>query len=220
MHSLFNLDVFRAMIPFTSKDQARYYLGGVYVTIDNDGATYVATDGNVLAAYRDNMPAEGGNMVLGSWIIPASVLPMLPKKPKRGYDWEPRVSLCLADGDNRLELYCPSNTVNIVPIDGTYPDWKRVLPSVKLPSIKEDDKTIPFVDPRKAVKVLDFAEALELTNTLQPNYFGPESPVVYTFPDAPAFCIVMPMRRHAVGDWDIPAWAQLSLTQKRQKEHK
>ena len=58
MQSLINLTALKALVLFSSPDEFRYYLNGVFVTFTADGAEYVATDGHVLLAH--NIPLGEG----------------------------------------------------------------------------------------------------------------------------------------------------------------
>lgn len=120
--SVINLRVLGALSAFASKDEARYYLNGVCVEFDERGAIYVATDGHRLVAFRDNlMPDESDNELLGPFIIPtAHCKPHKLSKDEDGYG--------KIFGAARLTIAYLFCDVTFAPIDGIFPDWRKVPP--------------------------------------------------------------------------------------------
>src|SRR5208337_975230 len=107
-----------------SKEETRYYLNGVYVKIDAGGAEYCATDGHMLLAYREELEKDSpANTLTGEFIIPSSTC---ADKHIKGSKWaSDAVELAeMTDGFLRID-----NALVFRPIDGTFPDWRRVLPS-------------------------------------------------------------------------------------------
>jgi DNA polymerase-3 subunit beta len=137
----------RALIEKTkfavSNDETRYYLGGIYLHALGESLAAVATDGHRLAvktvalpAGADDMPAprgahenpgpraaDDGLAAMRGVIIPkdaASIaLKILP-------DSEIECELCA--GDNLMRLRVGEVELIARLIDGTYPDWQRVVP--------------------------------------------------------------------------------------------
>lgn len=100
-----------------SSEETRYYLHGVHIEPcrDGPGALLVATDGSVLVVIHD---PEG-------WVEPGtSGIVTLPPA---------LLKACSGKGDPRLEIEGGEASVagmsaKGVLIDGTYPDWRRVIP--------------------------------------------------------------------------------------------
>lgn len=120
--STINLRVLAAASAFASKDETRYYLNGVCLEIDERGVTYVATDGHRLIAYRDDLlPDAPDNLLIGVFIIPT----VHCKPYKIGKEDEAQAKIF---GHGRLTISHAMVDLTFVPIDGVFPDWRRVLP--------------------------------------------------------------------------------------------
>ena len=108
-------DTLRAVLICASTEQIRYYLNGVYI---DPALVAVATDGHRLLAANILPCDETGEPVdvpkFDGWIIPRDAL----KK-------------ALAGHKARLILVSPDRIgdVSYTPIDGTFPDWRRVVPA-------------------------------------------------------------------------------------------
>ena len=98
-----------------SNEETRYYLKGVYF----EGDIAVATDGNILTASQDT---ESVNDAPG--IYPISKKAHAAMK-KRG-------ALCVVIQDDVLTVLDDQERTTHMepckPIDGTFPDWKRLIP--------------------------------------------------------------------------------------------
>jgi DNA polymerase-3 subunit beta len=109
-------------------EQVRYYLNGVCVEIDQDGATYVATDGHMLAATRREYAGENvGAQLVGRWIIPTTICQhfKIAKRAKR----PDQLAATLSEVEGgKLALEYDGQSVVFSPIDGAFPEWRRVLP--------------------------------------------------------------------------------------------
>lgn len=113
-----------------STEETRYYLNGVYLHIRDGKAQFVATDGHRLARYT-----VGGvlspNMLTNfpAIIIPRqTVLDVLkaPAKCKRSA-WT--VSITANPSGGVIELPNDGGQFVFTAIDGTFPDYQRVIPS-------------------------------------------------------------------------------------------
>jgi DNA polymerase-3 subunit beta len=111
-----------------STEETRYYLNGTYlhvVTIDGrDTLRFIATDGHRMA--RVEMPAPAGSTGMPGVIIPRLTVAHLIKlcAAKGSAD---NVSIKL--GVNTVEFSIGAVTVNSKLIDGTFPDYGRVIPA-------------------------------------------------------------------------------------------
>lgn len=116
-----------------STEETRFYLCGVYVEIRPGNVTYVAVDGHRMIVRRvQNPPSDGQNTLLGSAIIPLSVAKGV-KLPRRSSEsvWGKLLGENLsADSILTLteDLSEKSPGVSFSPIDGSFPDWRRVVP--------------------------------------------------------------------------------------------
>lgn len=107
--------------PCISTEETRYYLNGVCWQIDTIGRHMVATNGHRLAACTyDNNPDEAA---ASSIIIPHTAVKVLSKIAK-GKD------AAVSDATELHHLRFDIGRVTLLTktIDGTFPDWRRVVP--------------------------------------------------------------------------------------------
>lgn len=125
MHATINTRALHAIHLAASSSEALYYLNGVCVEIEPNAVTYVATDGHVIAAYRDEGTEDGkANTLLGEFIIPRDVCKAL--KPKLKAD--PLHALRQVSGDGATAEYRIEDKLFRM-VDGSFPDWRRCIPS-------------------------------------------------------------------------------------------
>ena len=109
-----NADMLRAALLCASDEQSRFYLRGVYV---DPAGKLVATDGHRMFVGTIDLAASEHNPAPGSfdgWIICRDVL----KRALAGYKL-PTITIA---PDRVGDIAC-------APVDGSYPDWRRVVPS-------------------------------------------------------------------------------------------
>ena len=125
MHATINTRALSAINLAAATSEARFYLNGVYVEIEPNAVTYVATDGHIVAAYRDEGTMDGkANTLRGTFIIPRDVCKSL--KPK--FKADPLRELRLVGGEGATAEYrIESNLFRMV--DGCFPAWRRVVPA-------------------------------------------------------------------------------------------
>ncbi len=119
MYIEISLTVLKAVNEFASKEETRYYLNGVYVQSTDEGLTYVATDGHTLLAHNHEVNGEWR----GELIIPKDVIKNL--KPGRGVE----TGILDDKGNGKFSIQFDSQEIGFQAIDGTFPDWRRVLPT-------------------------------------------------------------------------------------------
>ncbi len=111
-----------------STEETRYYLGGVYFHKDKDGKlAAVATDGHKLALIKDELPSGADKiMPKKGLIIPrAAVNDLLELFGKKATDDYPiTFEFC----EKRVKFTCADFTFLTCVIDGSFPDYPRVLP--------------------------------------------------------------------------------------------
>lgn len=121
--STINLRVLAAAVAFASKEETRYYLNGVCVEFEPRAATYVATDGHRLIAYRDELAGEQDNLLLGTFIIPTPHC-----KPFKLPKDDDGLAKIFGEDGKRLTMAHNFVDVTFAPIDGTFPAWREALP--------------------------------------------------------------------------------------------
>jgi len=131
--------ILKALLLMTPKQGIRYYLKGVLVDVRAQDVTLVATNGHVLLAvpYVDNIE---GDRLIGQWIIPREALEAV--KPCKAGRTSLPISIEIIPGAERPDPERPDATIkapdtiivtgattaSTKPIDGRYPDWRRVMP--------------------------------------------------------------------------------------------
>ena len=104
----------QALLKIAPKKDIRYYLNGALLEVNGDGAWLVATDGHVLLAGLVTGNIETREQ--GRWIIPRDALEIAAKRKK--------YAVALVVGDR-----CSLGGLPFEPVDGIYPDWRRVIGS-------------------------------------------------------------------------------------------
>ena len=105
-----------------STEETRYYLNGIYLhKSDQNELCAVATDGHRLAMTRQSLPAGANDMP--SIIVPRKGVTELRKLLD---DFDGEVSVALSD--TRAEFTFGTVRLKTKLIDGTFPDYTRVIP--------------------------------------------------------------------------------------------
>jgi DNA polymerase-3 subunit beta len=132
-----------------STEETRYYLNGIYLhAIESDGAMKlraVATDGHRLA--RAEMEAPDGAEGMPGIIIPRKTVTELQKLVD-----DPDVTVTVELSDAKIRFTVGSVVLTSKLIDGTFPDYQRVIPSGNDKELTIDRKT--------------FAEAVDRVSTI------------------------------------------------------
>lgn len=184
----------KAISAFASTEQTRYYLGGVLLTTDANGVEYVATDGHRLAARRIDLPKDADrNTLIGSWIIPTDICKGF-KLPAR----LPDAGTAHDAGNGELKLVGPDSTARLFkPIDGTFPDWRRVVPDKISGNLEHFSFNGAYL-----ASVWKLGADLNLGKPFA-QYNG-NGPSVFTL-DENTFAVLMPIRG-GEPTWSRPAW--------------
>ena len=118
-----------------AKDGIRHYLNGVLVEASATETILVATDGYRLAAVRRYAENQGiaGKRPAPVLIIPRDVVEKLVKHATKKVDYEP-LTLVVGEGgalSTIIDARGITATVEhrFAPIDGKFPDWRRVVPA-------------------------------------------------------------------------------------------
>jgi len=132
-----------------SNEETRYYLNGIYLhAAQNDGVAVlraVATDGHRLARFE--MPLPEGAKDMPGVIIPRKAINEIRKLIDEAGD-----SIEIGLSDNKLKFTFDHVTMTTKLIDGTFPDYERVIP-------KNNDK---FLEVNPAI----FASAVDRVSTI------------------------------------------------------
>ena len=110
-----------------STEETRYYLNGLYIHPKNEGDTkvlrIVATDGHRLACVESPLPQGAENMQ--GVILPRKTVGEIRKLLDDTGAEEVRISL----SDSKVRFVLEDITLASKLIDGTYPDYERVIPT-------------------------------------------------------------------------------------------
>jgi hypothetical protein len=170
----------RAAVIAAPKQDVRNYLTGVFVEIRPEQTIVVGTNGHWLFAARHCHEDCQGSEDL---IIPRDTVETALKGNK-----DETLLLARLDGDEwRL------GALIFKPIDGTYPDWRRVVPETV--SNENADFSPKYI--------AETSRALSIWNRVSPSsyvsgyllYPNGLSGAVATGPDPDGFCVLMPQRR-------------------------
>ncbi len=173
------------------KEETRHYLKGVAIQADAKGLYLIATDGHRLLAFCQSRECYGGEPV--NLIIPADIV--------AGVKLNKHIEIAELTRESathwRLD-YCGTSMI-FAPIDGTFPDWRRVIP-------KEASMAVAHFNP---TYVGDFAKVTKALGQgdvkIAPNG---EGPAIVTFgDDIDGFGLLMPMRIGREIPVQAPAWA-------------
>ncbi len=132
-----------------STEETRYYLNGIYFHVVGDGSQArlraVATDGHRLA--KAEVPAPEGSAGMPGVIVPRKTVGEIQKLLE-----DPESEVALALSDSKIRLTIGNLVLTSKLIDGTFPDYERVIP-------KANDKELKL---QKA----DFERAVDRVSTI------------------------------------------------------
>src|SRR5208337_3883291 len=126
-----------------STEETRYYLNGIYLhAAESDGTKVlraVATDGHRLARVEEPIPEGAGAM-------PGVIIPRKTVAELRKLLEEVSGEVGIALSDTRIQFHVDGITLTSKLIDGTFPEYERVIP-------RDNDKVL-------RVGKKDFADAV------------------------------------------------------------
>jgi len=132
-----------------STEETRYYLNGVYMHAKNNGNTsvlrVVATDGHRLACVETPLPKGAEN--LNGVIIPRKTVGEIRKL----LDDTSVENVTISLSDNKVRFVLDDVTLTSKLIDGTYPDYERVIPTGNDKSMEMDVKKLAAAVDRVSV---------------------------------------------------------------------
>lgn len=187
-----DLRLLAATTAFASTEPNRHYICGVFLEISHAGIRYVATDGHrLMASFRyasEGQPNFSANIIVATADC---------KRVKIGRRSDGVANL-LANADGTYSIEHPDLHYKFTPVDGTYPDWRRVLPKAKAawkPTFFNYDYAADFKK---------FAEKMGI-GSAQVIERG-EDPMPVLFDSDDSFGVLMPMRFDANRQWVTPDW--------------
>jgi len=141
-----------------STEETRFYLNGIYLHVVDDGGDMlraVATDGHRLA--QASLPAPDGAAGMPGVIIPRKAVTELHKLLD---EYDGAVSVALSDARIRFAFADAILTTKV--IDGTFPDYERVIPSGNDKVMEVDAKQLSSAIDRVATISSEKSRAVKL----------------------------------------------------------
>lgn len=157
-----------------SSEETRYYLNGIFLHVveeKKDMLRAVSTDGHRMA--RVEIPAPQGTKGMPSVIVPRKAVSELRKLIEE-FDGDVEVGL----SDARVRFSFDSTTLTTKLIDGTFPDYKRVIPTANEKALEVDGRALASAVDRVSTISSDKTRSVKLSldkNTLQLSVNSPES---------------------------------------------
>jgi DNA polymerase III subunit beta len=143
-----------------STEETRYYLNGVYMHVsDADGGKVlrcVATDGHRLARIDAELP--GGAADMPGVIVPRKTVNELRKLLD---DDEARIAVSVSE--TKIRFATPDITLTSKVIDGTFPDYTRVIPQGNTRKLEVDAAEFAKAVDRVATVSSERSRAVKLT---------------------------------------------------------
>lgn len=121
---------FKKIIPFMSTDETRYYLQGVYFEYANNNLKATATNGHILCHMEWELAEEQHDKAEPfSIICPANAVKNLVKIITAKEDKDGGVLLTVSG--NTIEFNFTEFKYKTDAVDGTFPDYNKVIPTGK-----------------------------------------------------------------------------------------
>lgn len=185
-----NIRLLKAAAIASSKESTRYYLNGVAVQSSDDGSFLIATDGHRLIAFRQSQESSGESVNI---IIPNDIV--------AGIKLNKHVETAelTRESATHWRLDYTGTSIIFAPIDGIFPDWKRIVP-------KEATGETAQYNP---AYIGDFAKVSKiLSNRATAFAYNGNGPALVTFgEDIDGFGLLMPMRSRCDMQTAAPSWA-------------
>lgn len=174
---------------FAATDPSRYYLCGVCIERNPEGGIFlIATDGHRMAVFLDRDGKADAD-----YIVPVSkqLFAATKSRPKG-------ISLRLEVEGDVLRVFqgedeIPEFMQYFAPIDGTFPDWRRVVPKVEKPKGSDGFNARILAE---ISKMLGVARWRQQTNPIRLRSDG-DGPTLVTTEWDDWFGVIMPMRVQA-----------------------
>jgi len=209
-----SIDALRAALLCASKEEARYYLCGVFMHRTADGfVRAVSTDGHRLIVanlYREHADQKGPAWLDTGVIIPADMLAaklaIIDKAQGHLEKGNRPVEIAFADNAQHLEVRDPLgfNVFKVKPIDGQFPDYAKLIGGFggAFDDVDRGEFQPTAFDPQYLKSVGEIASRLGAKAVL--SYTMPDdvakdgkrtpSPTLFTFGGLGVALVVMPMK--------------------------
>ncbi len=143
-----------------STEETRYYLNGIYFHVVGEGAEArlraVATDGHRLA--KAEVPAPEGSIGMPGIIIPRKTVGEIQKLLE-----DPATDVSISLSDTKMRLAIGDIVLTSKLIDGTFPDYERVIPKANDKVLKLDKAEFERAVDRVSTISSDRGRAVKLT---------------------------------------------------------
>lgn len=125
-------DAIKALQPFISTEETRYYLNGIFFEWKNGDPrmNMVATDGHKLCVMQVGIEPEESFKGDIACIVPTEALKTILLMLK-GVKRLPSITFKIEDTNMRCSIDCIDQKAEFKCIDGTFPDYRRVIPTDK-----------------------------------------------------------------------------------------
>jgi DNA polymerase III subunit beta len=142
-----------------STEETRYYLNGIYLHFDKSGVLRaVATDGHRLALAETKAP-KGANTLKGV-IVPRKAV----AEARRLLDDAPE-TVTVEASDSKIVFHIGEAVLTSKLIDGSFPDYQRVIPKENGKILKVDNKTFREAVDRVATVSAERSRSVKLSLT-------------------------------------------------------
>ncbi len=145
-----------------STEETRYYLNGIYLhAADSEGIPVlraVATDGHRLARVETPLPANAEN-------IPGIIIPRKAVGELRKLIDDNEGDVAISMSDNRICFSFGGSVLTSKLIDGTFPDYERVIPSGNDKVLELDGRTFAQAVDRVSTISTEKSRAIKLALT-------------------------------------------------------
>ena len=143
-----------------STEETRYYLNGVYMHVsDADGGQVlrcVATDGHRLARIDSDLPDGAGEM-------PGVIVPRKTVGELRKLLDDDETEIAVSVSETKVRFATPDITLTSKVIDGTFPDYSRVIPTGNTRKLEVDASEFAQAVDRVATVSSERSRAVKLS---------------------------------------------------------
>jgi hypothetical protein len=186
----------QAALACASHEESRYYLNGLFVHAVDSSARIVATDGHRMFVYSIAIEGEAPEWLQAGVIVPRELLKEKLTLIEKLDNTTARVAYATGAMNVVLSDAADSCLFRMTPVDGTYPDYNRILDDAKVFEARELTDMASVAYQSKYLKGVGDIGKMLGSDTVR--LFGASldgEPSLITFPDAPgAVLVLMPAR--------------------------
>lgn len=187
---------------FQGVKDIRYYLNGVFFDMSDHCPVMVACDRHTLGAFK--LPDVTGLRPDMSCNVPSEVVAQILKSLSKRELQNAFVIITLTTPELKdekgaivqvsqwkIELPMSGTSINFTPLDGKFPDYRRVIPSDPPPDVIEP----AFYNPDYLVRIKKASITMTSRKFFSMTQYGKESTGVFGIPGQPDFiAVIMPLR--------------------------